>query len=294
MSNAEKYFSNIIEISCKSFDHIKKQTINFDPSPYLIEQLIIGYEKFGDNYRLDKNNEDIAGLIQNIRVIHKNLKFKIEDEEEYIDNFVKNLNQMVSELFRYYNINKLSLIYILEARALFKTDQKIKRQLHVLESLTNNNLPIGFRVLKLMSLFFKDDNYAFFGKVRNFNNEEKFKDDLNNTSRDLLICTMPSIMNSSDLFPILYSDDKALREAYKDLQPDLILNMSLFNRVSHIYLDILGEFPKKKFKEFFTEDNHEKRIKSSKDSSILFSDIMLKAENNLIRLLKKDKLKTKK
>lgn len=130
--------------------------------------------------------------------------------------------------------------------------------------------------------------------MRNFNNEEKFKDDLNNTSRDLLICTMPSIMNSSDLFPILYSDDKALREAYKDLQPDLILNMGLFNRVSHIYLDILGEFPKKKFKEFFTEDNHEKRIKSSKDSSILFSDIMLKAENNLIRLLKKDKLKTKK
>ena len=75
---------------------------------------------------------------------------------------------------------------------------------------------------------------------------EKFKDDLNNTSRDLLICTMPSIMNSSDLFPILYSDDKALREAYKNLQPDLILNMGLFNRVSHIYLDILGEFPKKK------------------------------------------------
>lgn len=293
-SKAEAYFTNKIGTFCDSFQHIENKQLNYDLSPYLIEQLLEGYEKNGDNYRLNKKDKNIAGLIQNVRVVHKNLHFKIKDEEKYINNFIKELNLMAKDLFRYYNINKLSLIYILEARALYIKKQEIKRKRHVLESLTKNNLPIGFRTLKLMSLFFDEDNYSFFGKVRNFNDETKFKKDLNNTARDLLICTLPSIMNSSDIFPILYTDDKPLREAYKDLQPDLILHIGEFNRVSHIYLDISEEYHKnKEFKEFFTEENNEKRIKSSRNPNILFSDKIKETENNLIKLLKEKSSKKK-
>ncbi|AXH10597.1 hypothetical protein CP960_06900 [Malaciobacter halophilus] len=294
VSKAETYFTNKIGTFCDSFQHIESKQLNYDPSPYLIEQLLEGYEKNGDNYRLNKKDKNIAGLVQNVRVVHKNLHFKIKDEEKYINNFIKELNIMAKSLFRYYNINKLSLIYILEARALFTTKQEVKRKRHVLESLTNNDLPIGFRVLKLMSLFFKDDNYSFFGKVRNFNNETDFINDLNNTARDLLICTLPSIMNSSNLFPILYTDDRPLRKAYEDLQPDLILHIGEFNQVSHIYLDILEEYHKnKKFKDFFTEENNEKRIKSSRNPNILFSDKIKEAKNNLIKLLKEKSSKKK-
>jgi len=128
MSNAEKYFSKKIEMFCDSFKHIESQDLNYDPSPYLIEQLIIGYEKNGDNFRLNKHDSAIAGLIQNVKIVHQNLNFVIKDEKKYIDTFINNLNKMATNLFRYYNINKLSLIYILEARALFTTKQIVKRK----------------------------------------------------------------------------------------------------------------------------------------------------------------------
>ena len=39
----------------------------------------------------NKKDKNIAGLIQNVRVVHKNLHFKIKDEEKYINNFIKEL-----------------------------------------------------------------------------------------------------------------------------------------------------------------------------------------------------------
>jgi len=141
-----------------------------------------------------------------------------------------------------------------------------------------------------MSIFFNEDNYKFFRKVRNFDkntNEIEFRDNLSNTARDLLICTMPSIMDSSDIFPILYTDDRDLREAYKDLQPDFILHLGSFNRVSHIYLDVFEEYHQNKnFTEFFTESNYDKRTEKSNDSSILFSELVKHREDDLINILK--------
>lgn len=302
VSKAEKYFLNKIDTFDENFKYIEDKNITYDLTPYIIEQFINGYENHGKTFKLNKKDKSQAGIFRCIRTVHKNLNFEIDNTNQYVNWLSKAINDMSSDLIRYYNYNKITLIYILHSRLLFPSKDKIKkphivkRKKYILESLTNSGIPFSNRLLKLITIFFDNDNYDFFNKVRSYNKktkEENYRANLSNTARDMLICTMPSILDNSKIFPILYTDDKGLATAYKDIQADFIFHIDTketkyheFGRTHHIYVDINKEYGNNEvYKEFFTEESKEKRYTKNRDINYLFNREVKTAEKELLNAL---------
>ncbi|MCV6607333.1 MAG: hypothetical protein OIF32_03905, partial [Campylobacterales bacterium] len=300
VSYLERYFQGKEVQVDESFSLLIAQKVNFDITPYLVEQFIVGYENMGKSFRLNDKSKAQEGIFKNIEIVHKNLPFLIRDKEEFIKEISSYMNNQAMSFFRYYNINRLTLIILLKSRILFPSKGKkskahiMKRKEYILESLTNLNVPLSNRLLKLILLFWKDDNYEFFNKVRTYaphTKEKKYLENISNTARDMLICTLPSTLSVEKVFPILYTKDKALAKAFEDMQPDYILNINVPNHVNqdnHVYCDFQKEYyGVEELKKFFTEESHKKRMTYVENFSFLFSNMVKKEEKELIELLKR-------